>query len=483
MVMVVIKMQTVSTTMASVCIEEDTLDSRATPRQGRRRWPLLLAVGVVLVLVAAAGGAYGLGWVAHWRGTDRPPTPPMRPLSIATYAAGDGHIARPASGRPDPGKVRRALAGPLGVAALGKVVAEVAPLRGAPVLTRGSVFTPASTNKLLTTAAALHVLGPAWRGTTKAHLNGHTLTLADHGDVLLTGDQLDALAARTAAKLAHAGITSIRLRAEKGWYTGPDVNPRWPATYVPEEVVAPIDPLWVDEGHTPGPDGVLGTDDDGRVADPVAAALHRFANGLESHHIRAAMAPAGFASGRTIAVHTGAPLDQVVTHILQVSDNEGAETLGHLVGANHSFASGVTATLAALRQLGVPTAGLRLYDASGLSRRDRITSAAVVAVLQRAARDPRLGPILQGLPVAGWSGSLEDRFTTASGDGAALAARGVAHAKTGTLTGVSGLAGTVTDADGTPMIVVIVANHVTDTLGARAALDRAFAALASCHCS
>ena len=466
------------------------MGSHATSREGRRRWPWLVVAAVVVALAAAGGGAYGLGWIAHWRGTDRPPTPPMRPLAIATYQAQGAHgahgvqVAPVAAGTLNPSAVRRALAGPLGDASLGKAAAEVAPLHGAPVLTRGAgPMTPASTTKLLTTAAALSVLGPAWRGTTEARLSGHTLTLADHGDVLLSGSQLDALAARTAAKLAHDGVTRVRLRAEKGWYTGPAVDPRWPATYLSEGVVTPIDPLWVDEGHTPGPDGILGNDDDGRVPDPIAEALHRFAAGMAKHGVKATLAAPGTAGGRVVATHTGAPLDQVVTHILQVSDNEGAETLGHLLGARHSFASGVVATLAALRRLGVPTAGIHLYDASGLSRDDRIPPAALVAVLQKAASDPRLGPILQGLPVAGWSGSLQDRFTVASGEGAAAAARGVVHAKTGTLTGVSALAGTLTDAHGTPMVVVIIANHITDTLGARAALDRALAALVACDCS
>lgn len=460
------------------------MGSHASRREVRRRRPRLLIAGLVVVLLAVAGGAYGLGWVDHWRGTDRPPVPAMRPLPIASHAAAPDQVAKVASGTLDPGAVRRALAGPLAAGALGRYAAVVAGLHGGPVLRRGiSPVTPASTTKLLTTAAALSVLGPAWRGTTSVHLEGRTLTLADHGDVLLSGAELDALAARTAAALRRDGVTRVSLRAEKGWYSGPAVDPRWPATYVSEEVVAPIDPLWVDEGHTAGPDGVLATEDDGRVADPVAQALHRFAGVLAEHGIRVRLGSPGHASGRTVATHTGAPLDQVVTHILEVSDNEGAETLGHLIGADHSFDSGVAATLAALRRLGIPTSGIHLYDNSGLSRDDRIPPAALVAVLQKAAGEPRLGPILQGLPVAGWSGSLQDRFTVASGDGAATAAQGVAHAKTGTLTGVSALAGTVTDARGVPMVVALVANHVTDTLGARVALDRAIAALAACDCS
>lgn len=458
------------------------MNAHASSRQGRRRWPWLVGA-LVLIVLAAGVGANQLGWVDHWRGLDRPPTPPMRPLPIQRFTAADARVATPATGTLSAAKVRRALAGPLADHQLGRVVAEVAPLTGPAVLTHGTgTVAPASTNKLLTTAAALQVLGPGWRGSTELHRQGRLLTVADHGDVLLSGAELDALGAQAATQLTAAHISSIRLRAEKGYYTGPSADPRWPATYLPEEVVSPIVPFWVDEGHTAGPDGILGTDDDGRVRDPETAALHRLAASLAKHGIHATLAPAGVASGRVIATHTGPPLDQVVTHILQVSDNEGAETLGHLLGAQHSFASGVTAVLAAVHRLGVPTSGLHLYDASGLSRDDRVTPAALVAVLQKAASDPRLGAILQGLPVAGWNGSLADRFTVHT-EPSAAAARGVAHAKTGTLTGVSALAGTVTDAHGTPMIVVIDATRITDTVGARTALDDAVAALARCDCS
>ena len=59
------------------------------------------------------------------------------------------------------------------------------------------------------------------------------------------------------------------------------------------------------------------------------------------------------------------------------------------------------------------------------------------------------------------------------------------RAKTGTLTGVSSLAGTVTDQDGTTMVFALMADRVKlpNTLDAREALDDAAAALAACHCS
>ena len=59
------------------------------------------------------------------------------------------------------------------------------------------------------------------------------------------------------------------------------------------------------------------------------------------------------------------------------------------------------------------------------------------------------------------------------------------RAKTGTLTGVHGLAGIVTGRDGTSMLFVAVADRVkvANTLVARARLDQVAAALAACRCA
>jgi D-alanyl-D-alanine carboxypeptidase/D-alanyl-D-alanine-endopeptidase (penicillin-binding protein 4) len=56
------------------------------------------------------------------------------------------------------------------------------------------------------------------------------------------------------------------------------------------------------------------------------------------------------------------------------------------------------------------------------------------------------------------------------------------HAKTGTLTGVSSLAGTVVDRDGRLLVFAFTSNSVTDIYDARALLDNAATVLALCGC-
>jgi D-alanyl-D-alanine carboxypeptidase/D-alanyl-D-alanine-endopeptidase (penicillin-binding protein 4) len=105
-----------------------------------------------------------------------------------------------------------------------------------------------------------------------------------------------------------------------------------------------------------------------------------------------------------------------------------------------------------------------------------------LSALQVASSDahPGLRTAVATLPVAGFSGSLAYRFET--GDPTGL---GLVRAKTGTLTGVHGLAGTVTSRDGAVMSFVAIADRVRlpNTEDARALLDELAAALAGCACS
>ena len=188
-----------------------------------------------------------------------------------------------------------------------------------------------------------------------------------------------------------------------------------------------------------------------------------------------------------IARVTSPSLAQIVEHTLLVSDNEAAEVLARQVaiatGAPATFVGGADAVLSTVAGLGVPTSGATTYDGSGLSRDNRLDPDTLTGVLELAGSDdhPDLRAVLTGLPVAGFNGSLSERFAeTSDREG-----RGSVRAKTGTLTGVSGLAGTVTDRTGTPMVFAVLADDIAllDTLDARAALDDVAAALAACRCA
>ena len=93
-----------------------------------------------------------------------------------------------------------------------------------------------------------------------------------------------------------------------------------------------------------------------------------------------------------------------------------------------------------------------MYDGSGLSRRNRVSTVTCSSTLIQHAAGPdgeALRSLVTGMPVAGFTGSLTYRFA----EGPAVA-RGLVRAKTGTLTGVHALAGIAVGRDGQPMAFV-----------------------------
>jgi D-alanyl-D-alanine carboxypeptidase/D-alanyl-D-alanine-endopeptidase (penicillin-binding protein 4) len=168
------------------------------------------------------------------------------------------------------------------------------------------------------------------------------------------------------------------------------------------------------------------------------------------------------------------------------SDNVVAEALARQVaiakGQPASYAGARTAMTAVLGDLGLPTDGLVIADGSGLSRSDRLTPELQTELLATAAsgKRPELTELFAGLPVASWSGTLDDRFGAPADK---KAAAGVIRAKTGTLTGNHAMAGLVTTADGRLLAFSILTDGVQAGADeAHAVLDRIAATLAGCGC-
>ncbi len=355
---------------------------------------------------------------------------------------------------------------------------------------------PASTTKLLTAVAALVSLGPERRFSTKV-VQGRgdaEIVLVGGGDPYLAGRapaagtwperaDLGALADETARSLAAAGRDRVRLSFDASLFSGPSVAATWEPNYVPDGVVAPISALWVDRGVGPGGYG--------KAENPPALAAATFAAALEARGIEVT----GRARSRTASSGAeelgrvdGPTVAEIVERVIEVSDNEAAEVLAHHVGLSErgaaTFDDGAAATMDLLAGLGVDLDGSRLYDGSGLSRANRLSVHTIADTLRVAARPekPELRPAISGLPVGGFNGSLTYRFGAVP-----TQSLGRIRAKTGTLTGVSGLAGIVVDAEGSPLVFVMVADRVrAGRPGAgdvRLVIDDLVASLATCHCS
>lgn len=191
-----------------------------------------------------------------------------------------------------------------------------------------------------------------------------------------------------------------------------------------------------------------------------AAALFRAALG---RHGVTVLRPTGRgatpAGAATLAERVSMPLAELQVPFLKLSNNLHAEILvksmGRATAGEGSWGAGRTALVDALTGLGV-TGRLSMADGSGLSRMDQISPDQLAQLLAGAAGEPWFGGWYEALPIAGESdrlvgGTLRNRM-------GGTAAQGAVHAKTGSLTGVSGLSGYVDTAGGQRWVFSMVSN-------------------------
>ncbi len=423
---------------------------------------------------ALAAAADRTGGAHHGRTTPEGPRPaPSAPAVLPALTA--------AKAAQDPAGLRAALTPLVDAPGLGKKLAAsvVDTATGEQLYGHGATtpMTPASTIKIATTTAALSVLGPDHRIATTAALSpdSRTLTLVGGGDPTLAKADLRAMAAEAADALREDGENPagpVRLTYDVSRYTGPELHP-----ISPNENIAPVTALMIDEGRLDGSD--RGPAD--RTDDPAGDAARAFAEALEKAGVQVTGAPREARAAdeaRTVATHRSAPLSALAERTLTNSDNDIAEALARQTaiakGEKASFAGARRAVTNELKKLQLPVDGAHFADGSGLDRKDRVTPALLTALLARAADPDRPGlrPVLTGLPIAGFSGTLDGRYERDA------AGTGLVRAKTGTLRGVNSLAGTVVDRQGRLLAFAFLASGSTSAAGAEPALDALATALA-----
>ncbi len=411
-----------------------------------------------------------------------PPTPVL-PALAATAAVPTGLAA--------------ALGPALAAPALGGRVSAYAvdALSGRVLLDVGArrAMVPASTTKLVTAAATLRAVGAGATLATRVVQGGspEEVVLVGAGDMLLapgraaTGTAgragLDELAGQVAASLRGEGQERVVVRFDDSLFAGPNVPPPWRPADVAAGYTGRVAALGLATDRA-RPGRPSSTDPAATAARAFTAALVRAGVGVSGVPQRA-VAPAG---ARVLGVVRSAPVGDVLDLALTESDNALAEVLARLTalaaGRPATEADAADAVLDQVGSLGVDVAGAALQDASGLARGNALSARSLGQLLRLAAsgEQPRLTTMLDGLPVAGLTGTLAGRYGTTR---TSLAA-GLLRAKTGTLTGTSTLAGTVVDRDGRLLVLVVMADRVpaSGTLAARAALDRVATAAAGCGC-
>ncbi|WP_406123716.1 D-alanyl-D-alanine carboxypeptidase/D-alanyl-D-alanine-endopeptidase [Streptomyces sp. NBC_00989] len=429
------------------------------------------------------------GGVDHGRNYDTSAKAPRPAPSAASVLVGLGGAASTVKSAPTGTALADVLSPLLDNSALGTrhtaAVVDVSTGKRLYGVGADDALTPASTTKIATAVAALSAMGADHRFTTRAALEPDTgeLVLVGGGDPTLTAHKdadgwasLRTLADSTAAALKKHGTRAVTLSYDTTLYAGSELHP-----IGVNDNLAPVSALMADEGRTD--DSSSGQVK--RVTDPAADAAEKFAGFLQDHGIKTTSPGPSKATGRaaTLATVSSPPLSDIVERMLTNSDNDIAEALARqtavATGKRADFGGGAAAIRAQLTKLQLPVRGAVFNDGSGLDRDDRLTADLLTALLVKAGdpTHPELRPVLTGLPIAGFTGTLTTRYTDATG------AAGVVRAKTGTLTGVNTLAGTVVDKDGQLLAFAFLTSNTTNALEAQSALDHTATALAACGCS
>jgi D-alanyl-D-alanine carboxypeptidase/D-alanyl-D-alanine-endopeptidase (penicillin-binding protein 4) len=386
---------------------------------------------------------------------------------------------------------------------------------------------PASTMKVLTTYAALELLGPAFTWRTRAFATGPVrdrvldgnLVLVGGGDPFMTADRWWGFV----AGLRQQGIERVTgdVIIDNSYFAPQgddrsafDNQPYRTYNVLPDALLVNFqtvdfslvpdvaaDALRANLNPAPanlaidntvrldrsacrrGAGGVSITTPDGPSGNRIAFGGH-YASGCGSMTFsRAVMRAPDFAYGtfRTFWQQSGGRLDggwrvgvlppgatevfsydslslaEVIRLINKFSSNSMARQLLLTVAAEKAGPPGTTdggrrAIVDFLASRGISLPELVLENGSGLSRDERISAQGLADVLLSAWRSQYMPEFAASLPLSATDGTLRKRFR-------APQMQGRLRMKTGTLEGVSALAGYVNAASGRTFVTVVILNH------------------------
>ena len=170
------------------------------------------------------------------------------------------------------------------------------------------------------------------------------------------------------------------------------------------------------------------------------------------------------------------PISLVLERMMKMSDNFHAESMFYqtAASANKGVARAADArniTKRLINKIGLKADNYKIADGSGLSLYNYVSPELLTMLLRYAWRQPVIRDVLlESLPIAGVDGTLKDRMRSAS-------TKGNVRAKTGTLTGISSLAGYCTAANGHALCFAIINQGVMRNQIGRNFQDRVCRAL------
>jgi D-alanyl-D-alanine carboxypeptidase/D-alanyl-D-alanine-endopeptidase (penicillin-binding protein 4) len=314
---------------------------------------------------------------------------------------------------------------------------------------------PASTIKLMTSAAALARFGPEHRFTTTVALNGKQAGSTFVGDVWLIGGGDPSLStfgfrrdnyrhvgtnmAGLVTPLRKLGITTVRgsVRVDDDLFDEVRYVPEWKTSFRYEETGA-LGALTVNQAQLGRWVGTRSS----RIPDVHAGETYRDLLKRQGIDVSGTTRPGSVPSSAEVAgMVQSPPLEDLLAYMDSTSSNFFAEIMLKGIGADRfaergdgSTSDGRRAARAELVELGVDMRSVRWVDGSGLAYSNRVSARSLGHVLGIGAQTEWGEGWIRGLANNGRTGTLRGRMTRRP-------YYGRVYAKTGTLNIASGLAG------------------------------------------
>ena len=314
---------------------------------------------------------------------------------------------------------------------------------------------PASCMKLVTSITALDQLGPKYEYQTRLFYTGELVGRTLVGNIycvggfdpMLTQDDVVSLA----ASIRNLGVDSIRgqIIADRSFKESLDYGEGW---------------CWDDDNPYLIP-LTIGRKDN--FTSTLAEEISRLGINLEGVQLMQGRKPDN-AKLLDACCHS---ITQVLQKMMKDSDNFYAESMFYQTAAStgHRPAKAIDArnvTKKLINRLGLDANAYRIADGSGLSLYNYVTAELLVRLLRHAWRTPSISKaLIASLPVAGVDGTLKSRMLKTP-------AQGNVRAKTGTLTGISSLAGYCTAPNGHELAFAIINQGILDKTTGKAFQDR-----------
>ncbi|MBV7362982.1 D-alanyl-D-alanine carboxypeptidase/D-alanyl-D-alanine-endopeptidase [Actinomycetaceae bacterium TAE3-ERU4] len=322
-------------------------------------------------------------------------------------------------------------------------------------------YIPASTTKLFTSSAAISLLKPEERLKTYTALEANNLYLKSEGDLMLAPEQgnqneamgyagLGDLAKKTAEKLkSHPG--TFQLNVDDTAIAGPERNPIWKTQDVQGYVGNTTD-MAVHQGR-PNPARARNFSQTAQndAAKEFQKQLEKYGVKTNSDIKYAPIPP----KATPLAEVESATNRTLLRYAEKNSDNtlmeEFCRRLAPALKVEPNYATTAVGVVKYLGEQGVDTKNVTLHDCSGLDINNRVTAASLVSLIKHDLEEARTQPLIGMLPVAAWDGTLKNRFEKPEG-------RGRIRAKTGSLPGVSSMAGIIRTKTGHELIFSVLVN-------------------------